>query len=71
MSRMTIECKTAAGMDIKEAALEARRISRILDVWVEFNFNGINISVNPESDPDRVVVDYHEALRGNISFIIV
>ena len=68
--KLKITCRVVVGTDFEEAVSEARRISRILDAWVEFDFNGISVSVHPKTSITVAVEQFHEAIEKQVNFII-
>jgi len=47
---------------ITQAAEDAKRIARLLDIWIEFDFNGVRCSVLPDTKVETVVSQYHKKL---------
>lgn len=63
MATATIELKFLAGDNIESAFKEAIRIASVLEVWVEFKFNGVTCLANSLSTVKHGVKAYHDALK--------
>ena len=73
MSNMTLECEFVAGTDIGTAIAEAKVKARHLRVaYMTFNLNGVSVSIGPNADLNKAVVDFekqqHKAIeiRGSV-----
>jgi sugar/nucleoside kinase (ribokinase family) len=62
-AKSTIKIELLAGSDIKEAFTEALRIAKILDVWVDFDFNYVKCSISPTGNPDEGAKMYFSAQK--------
>lgn len=59
----TIKLEFNPGDSIEEAFSEAIRIATILNVWVEFNFNGVTCITNSKGNIDKGIESYHAELK--------
>lgn len=64
----TITVKFSAGTSIEYAFTEAIRISRILWVNVEFQFNEVTCFATPHGDPQVGADQYHKAGESKSSY---
>lgn len=60
---MIILCLECPGATFDEALRSAQRVAIILQLTVEFNFNGVNVLVRSDSDLDGVSKRYRRELR--------
>ena len=60
---MIILCLECPGATFDEAFKSAQRVAIILQLTVEFNFNGVNVLVRSDSDLDDVSKRYRRELR--------
>ena len=60
---MIIQVSFSVGSDIREAAECAKNLAIKNNCAVEFNFNGVNIIVNENSDITQTVEDYFKAIK--------
>lgn len=60
---MIILCLECPGATFDEALLSAQRVAIILQLTVEFKFNGVNVLVRSDSDLDGVSRRYMKDLR--------
>lgn len=60
---MIILCLECPGATFDEAFKSAQRVAIILQLTVEFNFNGVNVLVRSDSDLDGVSKRYRRELR--------
>jgi len=51
------------GVFLEDSVDEAKRIAAILNIQVTFTFNGILLSVTPNTDCCDVVDEYHEKMN--------
>lgn len=63
MATATVKLEFNAGDDIKDAFTEAIRISKQLNCYTEFNFNGVTCLAHPEGFADKGVAMYHRQLE--------
>jgi len=55
MSKIILQIKIFPGLDIKEIYYEAKTLIYNLDIGgVEFNFNGVNISIMRDTSIDEI-----------------
>jgi hypothetical protein len=52
-----------AGTNLNEALSDAHRIAVVLNVTVEFEFNGILLDVSPGDSTTDIKYDYHDRLN--------
>ena len=72
MSNMILKVSFLVGTDIKDAIAEAKEKAIELDLaYVKFKFNGISISVRPNSDVDEAVELFRLALIDSNKFVVV
>jgi len=67
---LKVNLETLAGVSIYDAASDAIRISRLLDIIVHFSFNGIEIAVAKMSNVDDVVAAYNWAMVNKRDFAV-
>lgn len=63
-ARGTIKIEFAAGMNVLDCFVEAERIASELDVYCEFNFNGIMCIIYSGASIDECVKKYEYSLSG-------
>lgn len=63
MSNMTIKSEFDPGTSIDLASKEAMRISKLLNVCVEFNFNGVTCIAMPKGNEKTLSDNYMKALK--------
>jgi len=56
----------SAGSNITSTITEAITLTRALDADIQFDFNGITVTVNQDSNPDLIYRDWNRALSGYI-----
>jgi hypothetical protein len=66
----TMKVEFMPGSTIKAAFEEAIRLATLLNVWIEFNFNGVTCSAKSSSNAELGVVNYQKALSGDSEFKI-
>lgn len=72
MSCMCINVELLAGTSIEDAAAEAKAKAIAFDVaYIQFNFNGVSVSVGKRSTTENVVAAFHKALEAKHKFAIV
>lgn len=62
MAKATIKLEFIAGDSIESAFEEAIRIASILDVWCEFNFNGVICFASKSGDIKKGVESYNKQI---------
>jgi hypothetical protein len=71
MSKVTMKVEFNPGITIEEAIIEGIRLATILNVYIEFNFNGIIVSTHSRSSVTNGVEQYRKALRrDNLKFVL-
>lgn len=63
MAKASIKIEFNAGDNIEGAFSEAIRISKLLGVFVEFDFNGVNCVVSEMGDVSKGVEAYHRSIK--------
>jgi len=63
MAKASIKVEFCAGDNIEGAFSEAIRISKLLGVFVEFYFNGVNCLASENGDVSKGVEAYHRAIK--------
>jgi len=63
MSNMTIKSEFDVGTSIENASKEAMRVSQMLNVCVEFNFNGVTCIAMPNGTPHMLSENYMKVLK--------
>lgn len=72
MSCFTLTLEPLAGTDISEAVKEAKdKCFQLNLAYVEFNFNGVSVSVGRRADPSKVLQQYLEACDNGVTYIVV
>lgn len=56
--RLVFTIDFIAGTSITQACEEARRVARLLDANVRFNFNGVEMFMTPDSDAAEKTYQY-------------
>lgn len=56
------------GTDIEDAACAAVRIASLLDCYVSFDFNGVEMHARPGDAPAGIVMGYNTALHSRRTF---
>lgn len=65
MSRFTMELKVLAGTSIEDVVEEAKKKAALFDLaYVEFSFNGVQLSIGRNADVEYVVQQYDECVSG-------
>lgn len=64
----TMKIEFMPGSTIKAAFEEAIRLATLLNVWIEFNFNGVTCSAKSSSNAELGVDNYRKALSGDNKF---
>ena len=64
----TMKVEFMPGDTIKAAFEEAIRLATLLNVWIEFNFNGVTCSAKYSSNAELGVENYQKALSGYSEF---
>ncbi len=64
----THSIEVAAGANITDTIAEAISVARGLDTTMQFEFNGVTVSVCSDSDPKLIQRDLLRALRGYIDY---
>jgi hypothetical protein len=59
----TIKMEFTCGENIEKAFSEAIRIAKILNVWIEFDFNGINCLANSNGSVENGITSYRNELK--------
>lgn len=54
------------GESIDHCAKEAVRLARLLDVGLEFHFNGVCCIASPHGDPEVLVENYRRCIDGGL-----
>ena len=62
MSNAILKLEFRAGTMIETAAKEAIKKAKMLDLAIEFNFNGVDLTVFHNSDVKTIVNRYHREL---------
>jgi hypothetical protein len=63
MSQLHLTVYFLAGTDIVEAVKDAKELAVKLQVYVNFSFNGVDITCRPDTSiPDNVFELYHSQL---------
>lgn len=71
MSNITIEVEFLAGTSIEQAIQEAKEKAIFWDVaYVEFNFNGVRISVRQNTDVEKTVKKFLDLETFKDAYII-
>ncbi|MNR37504.1 hypothetical protein D3C85_1555260 [compost metagenome] len=66
-----INVEFLAGTDIEEAVKEAKQKAFFWDVaYVCFKFNGVNMSIKQNTDVEKAVHQFHDALKNNRKFVV-
>lgn len=64
MSNIILHVEFLAGTNIIIAAMEAKALACKLDLaYVEFNFNGVSVSIGQNADCSRVETKLHKAFE--------
>ena len=72
MSCFTLTLESLAGTDITEAVREAKdKCFQLNLAYVQFNFNGVHVSVHKRANPDAAQGQLMDALKENKKYIIV
>lgn len=64
----TIKINFGPGSDIENSFIEAVRISKLLGVYTEFQFNGVTCIGRPDGDPSIGVRAYHDLASNKRDF---
>jgi len=68
MKGITIKIYPIASLSIMECAARAIKVAKILGIYVEFEFNGVECVVDGDSTTDALHSNYHdELLFGNVA----
>lgn len=59
---LMIKVDVLGGTSIDEAVIEAKALSQKLDVGIEFNFNGVHMSIFPHRNVVESIEQYHKEL---------
>lgn len=70
MSCFYLNLEVAPEADISDTCKEAVRISRHLDIDVNFKFNGVTIGARPFDDWKKIIRAYDRELKGDHQFKI-
>lgn len=63
MAKATIKLEFDPGDNIQDAFKQAIRIATILDVWCQFNFNGVTCITGADGEIDKGVEAYHKVRK--------
>ena len=69
MTTLIITTEVIPGSNIEMALIEAVRLAKLLNVGVQFNFNGVMCYINSTSNVSIGVDCYHDALKNNHKYI--
>ena len=67
--RATIKISFDDTTDIKGAFKEAKRIASILDVWCEFDYNGIKCLTSAYGNPEQGAEAYERQIGRDINMV--
>ncbi|HEX6171371.1 MAG TPA: hypothetical protein VFZ33_16905 [Chitinophagaceae bacterium] len=62
---LTIKVEAQPGSEIEQTFQQAIELSKKLDCWIDFNFNGVHCMANPNGNPKTGAENYHKAIRSN------
>ena len=68
MSSFYLNLEATPGADIEWCCQEAIKISKQLDIAVNFKFNGVVVGARPYDVAEKIVRAYHKALNSDHSF---
>lgn len=68
MSRANLKVTFDVGVDVSDAFQEAIRLATMLNVDVEFDFNGVACTAFPNGSVKRGADEYHEAGKKGSQF---
>jgi len=66
--KLTIKAEVMAGENIRDAFEAAITLSKKLDCFVDFDFNGVHCTASASGSPEIGEENYHLALRTKTNF---
>lgn len=67
----TIKMEFTCGENIEKAFSEAIRVAKILNVWIEFNFNGVPCIANAKGSVEKGVDAYKIEIKKGVNCFTV
>jgi hypothetical protein len=64
----TIKVEIIIGTTIETAFEESIRLAKLLNVWIEFNFNDVNCIAKSSSNKQLGVENYRKAIRDDSEY---
>lgn len=64
MFSFSVFVETRPGVEVSEACRDAVNLAKLIQSDVKFRFNGTEVCATPKSDPQMLVVDWHNAFHG-------
>lgn len=64
-NKATITVEFTVGCNVEDSYKEAIRLSKKLDVFVQFDFNGVTLLAYENSSVEKGVEEYHKELKIN------
>ena len=64
-TKATIKVEFIAGDTIEDAFEESIRLAKLLNCWIEFNFNGVTCTSNRSGEIMRGVASYHKEIQSD------
>lgn len=66
---VTIKIELSAGSSIENAFAESTRLAKMLNCYIDFDFNDVKCSSSPDGDPQKGVDQYYKSVNGRNKYL--